>query len=464
MQEIEPIALHQLSYESPVQSTYISWRPLLEKRLRMRVQEAALFVAERMRDPEYVKEIAEIASKQSLYPTGWSPVGLSSGDVGLAFMYSYIDACFPGQGFDSLTQQYLRMAAEGTRRSTLVFPPLFSGTAGLALTLSQASQGGKRYQKTLAHLHEELCKQVFTYPWKRSETTAGVASSDFDLISGAAGVLAYLVSIKQADTTIQSAIAHLLAYLLWLGEPGQPTGQERWYIPADLLPNERHRQFAPHGNFNCGLAHGIPGPLAALSLTWLAGYRYPSLRETIAYLADWVVGHRLERKWGIDWPDSVPLEKAATAQDWQQLSPTRSAWCYGTPGVARSLWLAGCVLEDKDMCRIGIEAIESALRRPVPLRQIPAPTLCHGVAGLLHICLRFAHECDSELIHAQIPVLAEQILETFDPSFALGFRDIEQDVLLDQPGWLSGAPGVAMVLLAASTDVKPTWDRVLAIA
>jgi len=129
----------------------------------------------------------------------------------------------------------------------------------------------------------------------------GVASSDFDIVSGAAGILAYLVSIEQADPTIQRAIAHLLAYLLWLGEPGQPPGQERWYIPPALLPGELHRQLAPRGNFNCGLSHGIPGPLAALSLTWLAGYRSPGLRETIAYLADWVAEHRIEREWGIDW-------------------------------------------------------------------------------------------------------------------------------------------------------------------
>jgi len=338
MQEIEPVALSHLSYENPVQKTQLPWRPLLDGPLRTRAQEAALFVAERMRDPEYVKEMAEVARQQSIYPSDWSPADLASGDAGLALMYSYLDACFPGQGWDALTQQYLRIAAAGTRQSTLVFPALFGGTAGLALTLSQASQGGKRYQKTLDGLRKGLCEQVLIQPWRRPETQEGVASYDFDLISGAAGVLAYLVSIKQADPTIQTAITHLLAYLLWLGEPGQPVGRERWYIPPDLLPNEWHRQFSPRGNFNCGLAHGIPGPLAVLSLTWLAGYRSPGLRETIAYLADWVAEHHIEQEWGIDWPDSVPLERATTARNWQQLSPARAAWCYGAPGVARSLW------------------------------------------------------------------------------------------------------------------------------
>ncbi len=130
---------------------------------------------------------------------------------------------------------------------------------------------------------------------------------------GAAGVLAYLVSLDKADSTMQAAIAHLLAYLLWLGEAGQPLGKERWYISPDLLPTDMHRQHFPRGYFDCGLAHGIPGPLAALALTWLAGYRYPGLREAIASLADWIVAHRSEQEWGSDWPASVPLECATAS-------------------------------------------------------------------------------------------------------------------------------------------------------
>lgn len=465
MQKFEPVALQHLPHEEgSVQASPISWQPFLEGRLRTRAQEVALFVAERMRDPEYVRELAEIADKQSTYPSGWSPPDLASGDAGVALMYAYLDTCLPGQGFDTLNQEYLRLAAAGTRQSTLYFPALFGGTAGLAIALAASSRGGMRYQKTLAGLHQGLYEQVLTLLWQRPEREAGVSSSDFDVISGAAGVLAYLVSIEQPDESVRKAIAHLLAYLLWLGEPGQRTGQERWYISPELLPNDLHRRDFPRGNFNCGLAHGIPGPLAALALTWLAGYRAPGLRETIAYLATWIAEHRVEQEWGIDWPDSLPLEAAATRQEWKHLPATRAAWCYGAPGVARSLWLAGYALEDEGLLRLAVEAIEATLRRPVSERAIPSPIVCHGVAGLLQICLRFAHECESDLVKAQIPILTEHILEAFDPSFPLGFRNTDQEVPRDLPGWLAGASGIASVLLAATTGVPPAWDRILVIA
>lgn len=421
-------------------------------------------VAERMRNPAYVNEMVKLSMRQAIYPSSWSPSALGSGDLGIALMYSYFDTCFSSESWDRLTQQYLRIAASDTQRSALIMPGLFAGTAGMAFAVSSASRGGRRYGKNLADLHDGLCKQVFETSWRRPEEAGGVSSADFDIVSGAAGTLLYLVSLEQTNDTIEAAIKHLLMYLLWLGEPGQRPGKERWFIPPKLLPNDLHRQDFPQGNFNCGLAHGIPGPLAALALTWLAGYRFPGLRETIAYLSNWVVEHRIEAEWGMDWPASIPLECAARAELWHMLSPTRAAWCYGAPGVARSLWLAGCALEDGALCNMGIEAIEAVLRRLISQRGIPSPNICHGIAGLLLICLRFAYECESTLVKAQIPVLVEQILETFNPVLPLGFRDTDQGVPRDQPAWLTGASGIAMVLLAAATDIPPAWDRILAIA
>jgi hypothetical protein len=35
---------------------------------------------------------------------------------------------------------------------------------------------------------------------------------------------------------------------------------------------------------------------------------------------------------------------------------------------------------------------------------------------------------------------------------------------VDRPGLLDGAPGAALVLLAAATDVEPAWDRVFLLS
>ncbi len=464
MQENIIVSPNHLQYQATRPQTSGVWHTFLDESLSTRAQEIALVVSERMRDPDFVHVTAEQASQQAVYPTGWYPLSLGSGDVGLALMYGYIHECFPEKSWDTSTQQYLGIAAASTQRSNFWSSALFSGTSGMALALALASQGGQRYQKTLARLHEGLCEQVLQQSWRRPDSDGGVAANDYDIISGAAGVLAYLVSVEQPDEYVQAAIEHILAYLTWLAEPGQPVGQERWYIPPTLLPNDLHREATPQGNFNCGLAHGMPGPLAALALTWLAGYRYPGLRESITYLASWIEEHHVNTPWGIDWPGSIPLERSSDPQEWQSLPAIRSAWCYGAPGIARSLWLAGQALDDEHVRCLAIEAIEATLNRPAAERYLPSSHLCHGVAGLLQICLRFANECESALVREHIPVLVKQILDAFDPASTLGFCDLDDGKPLANPTWLTGAAGIAMTLLAASTPVVPAWDRVLVIA
>ena len=441
-----------------------SWQPLVDGTVRDRIIEVALCAGERMHDPTRVNEIAELSLTQTTIPTQWSAPSLASGFAGIALMQGYVAACFPGQGWDRQAQQSLSIAAAGTQQMAFMGPSMYGGTAGMGMVLHTLSNGGKRYQKTITNLHQNLCEQVLEQPWLPTVTEGGMADHNYDVISGASGVLAYLLMAEQEDEQTLKAIEFILAYLTWLTEPAQTLGQERWYIPPEHLMPQTRDGF-PEGYFNCGLAHGIPGPLAAMALAWKAGYRYPGLREAIHYLSTWLLEHQVKEPWGMGWPDAVPLQASSTAKDWRALNGTRTAWCYGTPGVARSLWLAGQALEDDNLCQEAVTAIESVLRRPVELRQINSPTLCHGVAGLLQICLRFAHESESTIVREHIPLLAKQLLDAFNPDYLLGFRDLEREyVPIDQPAWLTGVPGVVMTLLATATSVTPEWDRIMLIS
>src|SRR5581483_8329928 len=161
MQKMTETASRLLSYKAPVQKDRPAWRLFLSDLLSRRAKAVALIVAERLQDPEVVEAKARLARQQSLSPSAdWSPGAVGSGFAGLALMYTYLDECFPGQGWDSQAQLYLRLVALGTQRMSLTHPGLFGGAGGLAWTLSRASKGGSRYQKTLAHLHQGLCDQV----------------------------------------------------------------------------------------------------------------------------------------------------------------------------------------------------------------------------------------------------------------------------------------------------------------
>jgi hypothetical protein len=271
---------------------------------------------------------------------------------------------------------------------------------------------------------------------------------------------------------MMTALSSMVEGLVDLLSEGDPL--PRWYTPAHLLADEQTREYCPHGNLNLGLAHGVPAPLALLSLAYTAGISVPGLGEAIARTADWLCANRFDDAWGVNWPAVLPLVKTDMADGgYLQVpnarstpdGPSRCAWCYGSPGIARALWLAGEALDREDYKALSISAMEAVFRRPVAVRRIDSPTFCHGVSGLLAVALRFSHDMGGAAFSGEIGALVEHLLDSYQPQSLLGFRHLEtRDTTMDQPGLLEGAPGVVLALLAAATHTEPTWDRLFLLS
>jgi hypothetical protein len=165
----------------------------------------------------------------------------------------------------------------------------------------------------------------------------------------------------------------------------------------------------------------------------------------------------------VDTPDGPRLKPGSAAE--APNGTSRSAWCYGSPGIARSLWLAGQALDNEQYRKLAVDAMSATYRRPLHIRRIDSPTFCHGVAGLAQITLRFANDTRLPEFASASRDLVAQLLDLYEPDSLLGYRDLEPgDNAVDQPGLLDGAPGVAMVLLAAASGVEPTWDRLFLLS
>jgi lantibiotic modifying enzyme len=198
------------------------------------------------------------------------------------------------------------------------------------------------------------------------------------------------------------------------------------------------------------------------------------LNEVLEHTVNWICENQLNDEWGINWPSALQVEEMVTlggktlrvANSASAVyGPSRCAWCYGAPGIARAVWLAGEALGREDYRDLAISAMEAVFRRPIARRSIPSPTFCHGVSGLLQIALRFANDTDRPVFVEESRRLTEQLLERYSPDSLVGFRNLEvEGSEVDQPGLLDGASGVALVLLAAATEVDPTWDRLFLLS
>jgi hypothetical protein len=201
-----------------------------------------------------------------------------------------------------------------------------------------------------------------------------------------------------------------------------------------------------------------------MALASSRGIAVSGQNEAVDRLAEWLVGNRADDAWGVNWPYAVSLTQDGVP-DLAGSGPSRAAWCYGAPGVARTLWLAGVARDRPDWRNLAIQAMEAVYRRPIPARQIDSPTFCHGVAGLLQVTLRFANETRLPVFTNAAVDLTGWLLSAYEPDSLLGYRNWEPGgTRVDHAGLLDGAPGVLLALLAAATDAEPSWDRAFLLA
>jgi len=398
----------------------------------------------------------------------WRAAALWGGYAGLAVLAASLDAVEPGGGWDTTGFDYLRRAVRGMEAEQSPAVGM-TGLAGLATAASLLSRRSKSYNTLLTTLESGIVDRVehISQGVLRSRPY-GVHVALFDVITGLAGAGRYLLS-RPESSPCRRALKILLRALIHLSE-ANANGVPRWHTPFHRSTDNLRRHY-PDGHVNLGMAHGIPGPLALWSLSASQGVEVIGQKDAIVRIADQIVQTQCSDEWGVGFPvaaSKVSACKDSTDGGHASANATelaRSAWCYGPPGVARALWLAGIASGRSEYRDLALAAMTAVFERPIPNRRIDSPTLCHGVAGLLQITLRFARDGAGESFSAAAQKLTAQLLDAYEPDSRFGYRDLKPSgQRIDNPGLLEGAAGVALVLLATATSAEPVWDRILMLS
>lgn len=291
----------------------------------------------------------------------------------------------------------------------------------------------------LARLSRQLWADVAEV-WPRDRwRTRDIDFGDYDLISGPAGMLLNLAAGRASPRRlIDRCVRQLLALCadedlaaLRLGD-GQGGDQNRW--------ND--------GRINTGLAHGVAGVTTALRAAVEFGLPPTRrLRAALARTSDWLVSQ--------SYADSRGLQTWATAGLDGRKPPRakrRQAWCYGTPGIAWSLWESGRVLRRPDLRDFALKAMATfcALFKPglyLDRKPIARLGFCHGAAGTLAIADCFA-------THARFKPaagLAKKLERLLSGHLKLIVKLSAEDTSL-----LTGASGMLSVLLTRRGAPR-TW-------
>ena len=380
---------------------------------------------------------------------------MASGFAGAAIALCHVGRALEDSQLQRAALQYLDYSVASLPLARQPLAGLLNGIAGICFAARLVAPGKPSTIRLLGYLEKLLSEETRRLAAVVSATD-GLAFNAFDAVSGLSGIGRYWLTASDSEFAQCSITISVQALTEMLRESSLP----RWRTPSALNDDASQAKNYPAGTLNCGLAHGIPGPIAFLSLALDAGCAPASTGPVLRKTVDWLIAASVEDEYGPNWPTFIPVVATSNCPD-----GARAAWCYGGPGLSRALMLAGRALTDPDIVRVSLDAIKSAHKRPLAKRRIDSPILCHGKGGLLLITLRHIHDvADSELI-AGADHICREIIDAADEKRSLIYQDIEPSgAMVDRPGLLEGALGVALALIGVSERDEPLWDKVLLIS
>ena len=417
----------------------VTWRPLLEGAIAKEATAAAKGVAAEIARPRRRRRGTRSLPEYSL----------SGGAAGIAVLYAYLGKAGFGGRCEAASGRFLEEAREAVASVTMA-PALYGGFAGVAWAVAHLER--KFFSSNGSDSTEAVDEALRGYLNRRGW------QSDYNLVSGLVGFGVYALERLPAP----AAVACLEGVIARLAETVEREGEDiTWHTRPELLPPQQREQ-CPRGYYNFGLAHGVPGVIAVLGAACAAGVRRRKARRLLDGAVTWLLRQKRKDENGSRFPAWVaPGGKSESC---------RSAWCYGDPGIAAALFCAARSAGEPAWEREALEIARGAATRPPDEAGVVDAGLCHGAAGLGHVFNRLYQATGDEMLGRAARFWFERTLAMRQPGrgvggfSALGAREDGTRYWDDDPGILTGASGIALALLAATTSFEPEWDRMLLIS
>lgn len=424
-------------------------------------------IADKMRKPLLVKEIILDPNNNNpdsfLNHSLWDDLSIAGGYPGILPLYVELDKLFPEEGWNLVAHDYVLHTVKVIETGGVGRLSLFGGIAGVCFYLRQASKNESRYKKVLHKLDDILLEGLSNSHLqplaKQLNQQLPCYPPLYEEMQGLSGIGLYCLMNKE-KLPFKDMIQKIIRLLISLTHPITIKGKTvpGWYVAPEAFFLDEDRIRFPNGNFNLGLSHGITGVLAFLSIAMLQGIEISDQRRAIETVAHWIQMKRKKYKNRFFWDTMISFEEEVSG-DFIVEHKSRDAWCYGTPGVARALYLAGKALQNESIQECALETFISIFASTREEWNLPGPTMCHGIAGLLIITQLMARDTNTPFLMEKVTKLRELLLSYYNPSSFFGFRNIQplrgkgsEYAWVDQGDILEGVSGILLTLLSLHTD------------
>lgn len=408
-------------------------------------------IAINLSDYEWIMKVMKSPENKQMYNEKEIPVydevTLSHGLPAICLLFSELSNKFPEEEWDIKAHELLIRLKDDIECGKVRDLSMFSGYAGIGLCIESLSKNGTRYERFIKGINE-IISETFEKYIEDLYKAKFCFMRDYDIISGVSGILSYTLNQNELGR-INEEIKNYLIFRC------QDISLEKESVPGFYIPMENQfleedKKVFKNGNFNLGMAHGIPGILVSLCKIY-SRKREDKIEKAIRKCADFLVRFLDETE--VRWGAYVSFE--AYCEGKIKSVVTRDAWCYGTPGVSYALYIAGRSTKEERYKDIAIRAMLSVTKN---LQGIYSPTFCHGFAGVAYIFLRFYQMTNIKEFQIFAEFLKNEIWKYYNQTYPVGFRNIEHLQSTDQIGLLSGVSGILLVLLAFEDIHKTRWD------
>ncbi|MEW9698036.1 lanthionine synthetase C family protein [Paenibacillus sp. SI8] len=440
---------------------------------RTKIIPVIMNIAERYKDPEHVRTLMLQEHQEELdgkHISSWEDLNLAMGFSGICLLLGQMDRLYPEGGWDYVGHRYLQLIQKTLEEKGVYSMSVWSGLSGILVAIRSLSRNGTRYQTmtdTLTNLMADSLQ--VTFDQMRGRWLDDLQMSQYDVMEGLAGI-GRAVLLFPDNARMKSVWQEIAEFFHQMSGTIDLNGQKvpAWYVSSKNQFLSHEKVIYPNGNFNVGMSHGITGPLSFLSLSKLHGMEYPSMEEDIRRLADWVCEWKSTDSYGLIWPKRLPYEVWASGSlDANSVGENQESWCYGTPGVARSLWLAGKAVQNDTYAQVAVDGYLGISNRPREKWGLYSGTFCHGLSGLLHTVQRMYSDTGVDEFGNLRDRLVDEVLKLYEPDSMFGYYDYDQSKgylrKTNQAGLLNGAAGTALVLASLLGNEEPDWDAVFLI-
>lgn len=364
---------------------------------------------------------------------------LSTGLPGIILMLAELKNKDNSKTYQKKIDNYIEYIVSKLSTYGLLTGSLYSGAAGIALSILHLREDDEKYKNLLDSLNRYI--ECFVIEKIEGFNLENITPPDYDVIEGLSGILSYLLLINDEQyDDLKILIINFLSNLT-----KENKGLISLYIKSENQMSQSESEMYPLGCLNMGLAHGLAGAGCILAYAHIKGYSNEASLSALQKIIFIYEKFELERKNQFLWKDGLVADELKKEKVIREASFIRDAWCYGGPGISLLYLYGGLALDNDYFVDKAEKILESAMQRKLG---IDSYMICHGYSGLIEICSLFKRLLNTKKFDSYIEefnVNSEQILEEYGDESGTGF--------------LEGISGCILVLSKFEYSINFTYWR-----